>query len=135
MVGGEPFDQPLAVAQLAELARRSGLGVIVFSGYRYEDLEKRSAADQRLLASIDLLVDGPYIAGMPEETRSLVGSTNQRFLHLTTRYASFSPEAHPNRIDMRIAADGSIEVAGFLDSNGVLALAELAVTQRRRRNL
>lgn len=133
VIGGEPFDQPLAVAELSERARDSGLGVMVFSGYRYEDLQDRSAPDRQLLAAIDLLVDGPYIAAMPETTRGLVGSTNQRFIHLTDRYAGFSPGDHPNRIDVRIAADGSIEVAGFLDPVGISQLGEMTVSQRRKR--
>jgi anaerobic ribonucleoside-triphosphate reductase activating protein len=135
LLGGEPFDQPDALADLAELAQRSGLGVICFTGYSREELTERGISTDRMLKAIDLLVDGPYVAELTEQTRSLVGSTNQRFIHLTTRYADFDPTVHRNRVDVRIGSDGLIEVAGFLDTVGLEALASVAGATRRRRPL
>ena len=132
-LGGEPFDQAGAAASLAAAAHRLGLGVITFSGYRYEDLRIRDDDSRRLLADTDLLVDGPYLAGSAETNRSLVGSTNQRFLHLTDRYADFDPVEQPNHVDVRVGPDGAIELAGFLGSDGLKDFASIAGAVRRRR--
>lgn len=73
LIGGEPFDQPLAGAELAQKAQKLGLGVIAFSGYEYESLRSRGGGTEEFLAAIDLLVDGPYEARNPEKERALVG--------------------------------------------------------------
>jgi anaerobic ribonucleoside-triphosphate reductase activating protein len=113
LIGGEPFDQPDAGAALAGAAQDRGLGIMAFSGYEYE-----------------LLVDGPYQARYAETRRALVGSTNQRFIHLTDRYQTYRPEIVANRVDVRVLPDGSIEVAGFLDTPGLSALAGSTGTRR-----
>ncbi|WP_018773936.1 4Fe-4S cluster-binding domain-containing protein [Arthrobacter sp. 131MFCol6.1] len=133
LIGGEPFDQALAGGALARAAQARGLGVIVFTGYEYESLKNRDADARALLAATDLLVDGPYLAESPETVRSLVGSSNQRFIHLTERYATYRPELVANRIDVRILADGSIDVAGFLGNQQLQALATATNARRSSR--
>lgn len=130
LIGGEPFDQPSAGATLAQAAQARGLGVIAFSGYEYESLHGRDEATAAFLAATDLLVDGPYEARNPESRRALVGSSNQRFIHLTDRYQTYRPEIVTNRVDVRVLPDGSIEVAGFLDTPGLSALAGSTGTRR-----
>ncbi|MDR6622332.1 anaerobic ribonucleoside-triphosphate reductase activating protein [Sinomonas atrocyanea] len=133
LLGGEPFDQAPAAGSLARLAQQAGLGVICFSGYLHEDLAGRPDADE-LLNCTDLLVDGPYRADEAEASRALVGSTNQRFIHLTSRYADFDPVHAANRLEMRIAADGSVEVAGFLQRDELQDLsARMGATRAWRR--
>ncbi|HTO01337.1 MAG TPA: 4Fe-4S single cluster domain-containing protein, partial [Microthrixaceae bacterium] len=114
LLGGEPFDQAAACAELARGVRAAGLGVIVFTGYEHEYLQKGERSWRDLLAEVDLLVDGPYRHDAPEADRSLVGSTNQRFIHLTDRYRDFDPNTHPNRLDIRIDPFGETRMAGFL---------------------
>ena len=65
-----------------------GGNVITYTGFLYEDLEKKGLTDpfvKGLLSVTDLLVDGPYI----EELRSLDlpfrGSSNQRLIPLSGR--------------------------------------------------
>lgn len=135
LIGGEPFDQPLAGAELAQKAQKLGLGVIAFSGYEYESLRSRGGGTEEFLAAIDLLVDGPYEARNPEKERALVGSTNQRFIHLSGRYRSYRPEIATNRVDIRILPDGSIDVAGFLDTNDLNDLLEATGTKRKARRM
>jgi anaerobic ribonucleoside-triphosphate reductase activating protein len=133
LLGGEPFDQAAACAELAEAGRKAGLGVITFTGYELEVLRDRDANCRRLIGATDLLVDGPYRRHEAETERSLVGSSNQRFLHLTDRYADFDPIRHANRVDIRISATGEAEVAGFLGEPDVKQLMQLLDARRGAR--
>lgn len=133
LIGGEPFDQSEAGASLAAAAHHRGLGVVAFSGYEYESLRGRDDETTAFLAHVDLLVDGPYQAWNAETRRALVGSGNQRFIHLTERYKTYRPELVANRVDIRVRPDGSIEVAGFLDTSGLSVLADSTDTSRTYR--
>src|SRR5436190_3988387 len=60
-LGGEPFEQPAALAAIGLHARTRGLSVMTFTGHVLEDL--RAMPDPgvaQLLAATDLLVDGRY---------------------------------------------------------------------------
>ncbi|MFJ4208544.1 4Fe-4S single cluster domain-containing protein [Paenarthrobacter sp. NPDC089675] len=133
LIGGEPFDQPAAGHALAAAARAAGLGVIAFSGYEYQTLCDRDDSTRAFLAKVDLLVDGPYQDWNPETNRALVGSGNQRFIHLTDRYKNYRPEGVLNRVDIRVRPDGTIEVAGFLDSASLKDLSSLTSSARTLR--
>lgn len=133
LIGGEPFDQPAPGAKLARMAQEQGLGVLAFSGHEYETLLHRDQDTQRFLGAIDLLVDGPYQAWNQETGRALVGSTNQRFIHISDRYSSYRPEISANRVDIRVLPDGSIDVAGFLDTSKLNDLMEATGTTRKAR--
>ena len=135
LLGGEPLDQAEALGELAAAAQEAGLGIICFTGYSYEDIASRPEAAQ-LLSHTDLLVDGPYDQNRPEQERTLVGSENQRFLHFSQRYAEVLPAqraARGNRVELRIAADGTVEMAGFLTDDGVKAWAQDLGAVRRKR--
>lgn len=83
--GGEPFLQAKALAELIRGIRRfADIGVIIYTGYLYEELSGLCGADE-LLAECDLLIDGPYIREL-DDGKSLRGSSNQRALPLTDRY-------------------------------------------------
>lgn len=87
--GGEPFAQAAALAALMEgIRRRRDLGLILYSGYRLAALHKvarREGGVQRLLAQIDLLIDGRYVESENDGAR-LNGSANQCVIPLTGRY-------------------------------------------------
>jgi anaerobic ribonucleoside-triphosphate reductase activating protein len=62
------------------------LGVVCYTGYRWEPLQQQgTTAQQALLNHIDLLIDGTY---MESHHGDLLwrGSSNQRLLRLTARY-------------------------------------------------
>ncbi len=66
VLGGEPFDQPEALAAFLQGARALGLGVIVFSGFTLEELRaRRDAATDEVLDNTDLLIDGRFVASSP----------------------------------------------------------------------
>lgn len=131
LLGGEPFDQAEVLAVLAARAHERGLGVVCFTGFTAAEAAGKPGG-RALLENVDLLVDGPYVAAQPERSRALVGSTNQRFIHLTERYRDYEPERVPNRVDLRIGPDGEVAIAGFLTTEGLGELAALLETRRSR---
>lgn len=86
--GGEPFLQSRGAVALIEQcrARRPDFSVLAFTGFTLEELLKEENPDRlRLLALLDVLVDGPY---RETEHMNLLwrGSQNQRVWFLTPRY-------------------------------------------------
>ncbi|HWR06518.1 4Fe-4S single cluster domain-containing protein [Sporomusa sp.] len=92
--GGEPFAQAAALAVLAELLVEHGLTIMIFTGYRYEELKAAANPEwNRLLAVTDLLVAGPYIE--QQQSRDyLRGSANQELIFLTARL-----QQHPDIVN------------------------------------
>ena len=81
--GGEPFLQAGDCASLARRARRRGLDVWTYTGYRYEDLVEAGRADwEALLAATDVLVDGPFLQAQKSYAALFRGSGNQRLIDL-----------------------------------------------------
>ncbi|NMA75067.1 MAG: radical SAM protein [Bacteroidales bacterium] len=84
--GGEPFVQAEAMAALAHLVHQKGDSVVCYSGYTYEQLQKKAEVNptvKSLLGEVDLLIDGPFLL----KERSLIlpyrGSKNQRIIPLS----------------------------------------------------
>jgi anaerobic ribonucleoside-triphosphate reductase activating protein len=118
LLGGEPFEQAAPLAELARGARALGLSVMTFTGHTLEALRARQdAATDALLAATDLLVDGPYLAHLPDGRRRWVGSQNQRFHYLTDRYSPAielpAPSEALRGIEVRVSADGRVLVNGW----------------------
>ena len=80
--GGEPFLQPEALAEFIRFAGNPG--VIVYTGFLYEELLERPDA-AALLKVCDMLVDGPFMEDL-RDGKNLRGSSNQRAILLTDRY-------------------------------------------------
>ena len=114
LLGGEPFEQAEELAVFAGAAKKMGLDVIAFTGGAYETLLQDAAA-ARLLAATDLLIDGPYVASLPEHTRPLAGSANQRFLYLTDAIGKAEMQAYHNRFEVRVSPGGQVRINGMGD--------------------
>lgn len=115
-LGGEPFAQAAAVAEIAGQVKALGMTVVTFTGYLLEDLQKAHRDDfDALLAVTDLLIDGPFQQESAQFTRPWVGSSNQRFHFLTDRYAHLASSlaSIPNRIEVRLKPDGRVLVSGL----------------------
>ena len=76
--GGEPTLQQ-RLSQLTEAIHNLGLGVISFTGKRYEEVKD-------ILSGCDAVLDGAYEADNKETRRRILGSANQRIICLTDRY-------------------------------------------------
>jgi len=91
----------------------------VFSGYTIEELRERAEPEvAELIATTDILVDGPYIREQPETERRWIGSRNQRIHFLTPRYSHDEQWRQKNTLEIRVDKDG-ITVNGFPASNAV----------------
>ena len=115
-LGGEPFAQATVLADIARKLKHNGLSVITFTGYTLEFLQNEKRPDYDALLSVtDLLIDGPFQREKLSMARPWIGSSNQRYHFLTTRYAHLaeSLEAIPNRIEVRLKPDGRLFVSGL----------------------
>lgn len=78
LTGGEPFEQPQAMYELAKEVRRLGGDVWTYSGYTLEELQNKNNPDvEKLLNETDFLVDGKYIHQLRDLSLNFRGSTNQ----------------------------------------------------------
>ena len=69
----------LKIIQDSKEIHKLGLGVISFTGRKYEDVSD-------VLDGCDVVLDGPYIEEKKEQVRKVLGSTNQRIIILSDRY-------------------------------------------------
>jgi anaerobic ribonucleoside-triphosphate reductase activating protein len=119
LLGGEPFAHATAALALAKNARTLDLSVMVFSGYTIEELNERTEPEVAgMLATTDILVDGPYVREQPDTERRWIGSRNQRIHFLTPRYAFDEQWRMKNTLEIRVDRAG-ITVNGFPASNAV----------------
>ena len=105
--GGEPTLQAEALAEtIRRIREKRDCGVIVYTGFVYEDLLKKNERSVRdFLGEIDLLIDGPYIREQ-DFNQPYRGSANQRLLPLTDRYRreleTYYAAAQSRRIEIRM---------------------------------
>ena len=86
--GGEPFAQAESFAKLAKLLKEAGYEVASYSGFTFEALLKGSEAQKELLASIDILIDGPFVQAEKSLEIAFRGSRNQRILDVPKSLAA-----------------------------------------------
>lgn len=130
--GGEPFEQPQALATLLrELRCASAADILVFTGYPREAIEPEL---RRLDGLVDALVTDPFDHLAPQ-TLALRGSDNQR-LHLLTplgleRFASYerAADAREQSLDLMFDDDGAIWLAGIPKRNDLRRLQSLLRSQ------
>ena len=140
ILGGEPFEQAAAAADLAEAVRARGQTVMVFSGTALAGLRARASGDRnaaRFLAAIDLLVDAPYDRDRPEPApplgRRWIGSTNQTMHFLSAAYAEDDPRLRAaNGIEIHVAATGAVTINGWPSADQLVPTAGRAWVRRPR---
>lgn len=85
--GGEPFEQPGALAELAAQVHALDKTVVIYTGHTVEGLHilaEKNQAIHALLEQADILIDGPYIESLRELDAGFKGSANQRILDRKT---------------------------------------------------
>lgn len=115
--GGEPFAAAAGLAATAAiLRRRADLSVVTYTGYQLADLVRRAKPAWRaLLAVTDLLIDGPYVAGLAGDLLWR-GSANQRLHFLSDRYRAAAgriADARGGPLELIVGADRAITIVGI----------------------
>lgn len=117
-LGGEPFAQADALAEVAQQVRHHGLSVMTFTGYTLEELYlKDEAGVKNLLAHTDLLISGPFIQERFTDKLPWIGSDNQEYHFLTERYRHMQSTLHTsnlNSVEVRLRAD-ELHINGLLN--------------------
>lgn len=83
--GGDPLFQIDELLELAKAIKQKGKTIWCYTGYRYEDVYRDSKLS-RILQTIDVLVDGPFIESLCDTSLIFRGSSNQRLIDV--RYSS-----------------------------------------------
>lgn len=93
--GGEPMLQAHSLAVLSEQLRaKSSLTIVCYTGFTLENLRSRNnPAINRLLKSIDVLIDGPFVQRLAANLMWR-GSRNQRVHFLTDAYRHLAEEVN-----------------------------------------
>ena len=89
--GGEPFAQAEGFTKLAKLLKSRGYEVASYSGYTFEQLIKGTEAQQELLKSIDVLIDGRFELGQRSLEIAFRGSKNQRIIDVQKSLTAGKP--------------------------------------------
>ena len=102
-----------ALSETVRLIReKRNCGVIVYTGFVYEELLKQDSLSVRdFLSKIDLLIDGPYIREL-DNNQPYRGSENQRLIPLTERYRreleTYYAAARSRRIEIRVEEERTL---------------------------
>lgn len=115
-LGGEPAYQAKGLAEVAAFCQSQRLSVMVFTGFRLEQLRQRNLPGvEQLLDRTDVLVDGPFVAARRDSSRNWVGSENQRFHYLSQRYDASIETSSDDRpaVEVRIELDERLGINGF----------------------
>lgn len=133
VLGGEPFDQAASLALALAPVRAAGLSVMVYTGHTLEALSERAVREEgvaALLALCDILVDGPFVDRLYDESLIWRGSTNQRLLLLSGRYGERDIERalrlQGRAVSLMRAPDGAVAVSGPQDPSQARGLRLLA---------
>ena len=126
--GGEPFDQPkrefytflrdlqyfAAVGTLKE-------GVIVYTGYTLESIQDKVWFKRIIqFGLIDVLIDGPYVDDLNDNTLDMKGSANQRMHFLTNRLSPMDFDVR--EASVTISPFGIVTLRGFPDADTLEAV-------------
>ena len=78
--GGDPMYQPEGFTELARAIRqRTQKTIWCYTGFTFEQLQ-HNPRQRALLELIDVLVDGPFVKSLRDETLHFRGSRNQRLI-------------------------------------------------------
>ncbi len=124
--GGEPFDQPVALAAILKQWRDVvGTPTLVFTGRELADVEGWLSDHPGL---VDALVTGPFRSDLPQ-TLALRGSDNQRIHALTAAGSAMLDYDRPATVDDR-RLDVGFDEQGHAWLAGIPARGEMGRLRR-----
>lgn len=124
--GGDPMAQAEGLYHLSRLLKAEGLTVASYTGYTLEELRALSGPwIDRLLACLDLLIDGRYVAAQ-KGSLPWRGSDNQRVHFLSDAYRHLEREVNkPHREVEFIAGRDAFVSTGIFDTKFVRRLEQV----------
>ncbi len=111
-LGGEPFEQADVIGYIAENVQKAGLSVVCFTGDKIENLKKQYL---HILKHIDILIDGEFDETQKDFSRPWVGSKNQRYHFLSSKYNEDILKQYKNKIEVNVQKNGLIFINGMGD--------------------
>lgn len=107
-IGGEPLDQGEDLLTLSNMIRKSGLDIVLFTGYELNELRglKKEIADKAVV-----IIYGRYIEELRDTSLLLRGSSNQKILVQDTSLKEFYAN-ECRQVEVEITED-SIKYLGF----------------------
>lgn len=109
--GGEPLEQPAAVAAFCRQVRaRSGLGIVVLTGFTRAEIE-HDPARWAAVGDADMVIAGRYNARRHLGS-GLRGSANKVYWARTGRYRAGDFATVPE-VELIVAPDGTLTVTGL----------------------
>ena len=120
-LGGEPFEQEKALAQIAKVVKANGLSVLTFTGNLYENVK-----NTELVKYTDLLIDGAFEIDKLDYSRPWCGSSNQRYYFLTDRYDESILKKYKNKVEINISSNGVVFMNGMGNFDEILHKIDLA---------
>jgi anaerobic ribonucleoside-triphosphate reductase activating protein len=81
--GGDPFFQSDGFEYIAKRLKKENVHILAYTGYSYEQIV-RDEKMKKLLESLDILVDGPFIKEEKTHKLAFRGSRNQRIINVKT---------------------------------------------------
>lgn len=121
--GGEPFLQSGELATMLDhIKAKRDYGVIVYTGFLKEDLEKNDDPGvQQFLQYIDILIDGHYMQEL-DDGKPYRGSSNQKIHLMTDRYKSVFEDYYNGTDKRNIEIDvekDNVYMVGVPSKNGI----------------
>ncbi len=102
--GGEPFLQAKNLVTMLRLVlKEKPLGIIIYTGYLYENLIKSNDPYiLELIKIVDVIIDGLYIDELNDD-KGLRGSSNQKINYITDRYTGMKDyfESKVREVELR----------------------------------
>jgi anaerobic ribonucleoside-triphosphate reductase activating protein len=99
--------------------------VVTFTGLTVAKIREADSRDwDALLAVTDLLIDGPFVAALADQSRPWVGSSNQSFHFLTPRYRQLQEALGrmPNTLEVHISPSGVVRTNGMMPDSALARL-------------
>ncbi len=127
-LGGEPFDQAAALAEMGRTLQAAGLSIVTYTGYTLEHIQRQVRPDwPALLTVTDILIDGPFLPHLQSDYLTWRGSSNQRLIFLTNRYSAEKIQSQPveKGVNMIIRPDGTVKISGMQNKQQVQTMIEI----------
>ena len=104
--------QSIGLAKVAKWCSQNDLSVLLFSGYTLQEMQSMKLEGlAELLKYTDVLIDGEYIDELYDESRGIVGSSNQK-IHFFTNFYNLNDFKNEVRVEIVLKKD-SLRMNGW----------------------